>query len=351
MAKTAVTLPSEKGAKNDEGRSVRGGVPEGIQAEKARKEEQGSQASETTATGSPFAKASEQETRLKLFLWGPSGSGKTKLAIQFPKAALIDMERGSVHYPGEHHVIQTTNPDEVMTSLEWLASGKHDFRTVVIDPVTIYWEALQRKWSDIFMRRKKGFKGHRIEFYDMQAKDWLTVKSDWKRFVDRLISIDMNVVVTAHQKSQYRDGDMSQVIGQTYSAEKTLDYFFDTVVQTNVSADGKFVSRCVKDRTGNIPANSDFPTDYAVFEKAWGKKSLGRKVKAPPPKATDEQIAKLVEWFSQLELTADQITAGLSKNGVQSMDAMTQDQANKILLSLKEKAKPKKKEVQANAES
>ena len=35
------------------------------------------------------------EKRLKMFLFGPPGSRKTTSAIQFPKAVLIDLEKGS----------------------------------------------------------------------------------------------------------------------------------------------------------------------------------------------------------------------------------------------------------------
>lgn len=149
----------------------------------------------------PFRKAESLDKRLKLFLWGDSGVGKTTLALQFPEPAVIDLEGGADLYGAsfDFDVLRATTADEAMAAVEWLLTHAHSYRTLVVDPITVYWDALQRKWSDIFLRRNKGTKGHRYEFYDLQPRDWMAVKAEFKDFVRKLIALDMNVIVTARQ--------------------------------------------------------------------------------------------------------------------------------------------------------
>jgi len=132
--------------------------------------------------GSPFQKAKTLGKRLKLFLWGDSGTGKTTLALQFPRPAVIDLEGGADLY-GDNFgfdVLRASTADEVMEAVQWLLTHAHPYRTLVIDPITIYWDSLQKKWSDIFLRRNKGTKGHKFEYYDLQPRDWMTVKAELK---------------------------------------------------------------------------------------------------------------------------------------------------------------------------
>src|SRR5438067_5561482 len=79
--------------------------------------------------------------RLKLFMFGPAGVGKTTAAIQFPKSYIIDCERGTENYDkliteSGSVVFQTTDIHDVITEVKSLLTEKHDFRTLVIDPIT-----------------------------------------------------------------------------------------------------------------------------------------------------------------------------------------------------------------------
>ena len=149
--------------------------------------------------GTPFQPSGETLRRLKMLLWGDTGSGKTTAAIQFPRPAVIDLEGGTEHYGRDFpfDVLKATTADEIAAAVDWLLTHDHDYRTLVIDPITLYWDALQKKYSDIFLRRNKGSKGHRNEYYAMQAKDWMTIKAEHKELVRKLIQLDMNVIVTA----------------------------------------------------------------------------------------------------------------------------------------------------------
>src|SRR5207253_10921270 len=88
--------------------------------------------------------------RLKLFMFGPAGVGKTTAAIQFPNSYIIDCERGTENYDklvreSNSVVYQTTDVQEVIAEVKSLLTEPHEFRTLVIDPITpIYNDLLEK---------------------------------------------------------------------------------------------------------------------------------------------------------------------------------------------------------------
>ena len=104
-------------------------------------------------------------------------------------------------------------------AIDYLRTHQHPYRSLGVDPITVYWDALQKKYSDIFLRRNKNSKGYKFEFYDFQPRDWLTIKAEFKDFIRKLIALDMNIIVTARQKAQYADSGFMQKIGETFDGE------------------------------------------------------------------------------------------------------------------------------------
>lgn len=329
--KTNVTLPDDLPAGAPAQAGAQGaGPPEGPPAatpEKAIHVD----FSKKGQDGSPFQKARSLEKRLKLFLWGDSGVGKTTLSLQFPKPVVIDLEGGADLY-GESFdfdVLRASTADEVMEAVQWLLTHPHAYRTLVIDPITVYWDALQKKWSDIFLRRNKGSKGYKFEFYDLQPRDWMTVKAEFKELIRKLIALDMNVIVTARQKVQYADGAFMKAIGETFDGEKSLPYLFDTIVRLYRDEKGRFLGECLKDRSNKLP-KEDFAAAYAVFESVFGKQALARKAK-PLVLATEEQKQAIAAHIERFGMTPDQVARRLAAYGADSLDALTKENADLIL--------------------
>jgi len=281
--------------------------------------------------GSPFQKARSLDRRLKLFLWGDSGVGKTTLSLQFPKPVVIDLEGGTDLY-GESFdfdVLRASTADEVMGAVEWLLTHPHPYRTLVIDPITVYWDALQKKWSDIFLRRNKGSKGYKFEFYDLQPRDWMTVKAEFKDLIRKLIALDMNVIVTARQKVQYADGAFMKAIGETFDGEKSLPYLFDTIVRLYRDDKGRFLGECLKDRSNRLPPG-EFECSFARLEEIFGKKTLARKAR-PTLFATEEQKRQIREQIALFGITPEQVARRLAAYGAESLDELTEENARIIL--------------------
>lgn len=279
-------------------------------------------------TDSPFQSTEASGKRLKLLAWGDTGVGKTTLAKSFPGVALIDMDDGSRHYKG-FDVLRATDADSIMAAVDWLLKGKHEYRSLVIDPITIYWDALQRKWSDIFLNRNKGGKGYKFEFYDMQPKDWITLKSEHKELLRKLIQLDMNVIVTAREKTLFSDDGGMKKLGETFDGEKSLPYLFDTVVRLYRGSGGSYMTNVKKDRTGLLP-KEDFPTSYSVFAHAFGLDNLERAPKQDPL-ASDEMKAQLHVLAGILAMSDERLLAGL--RGIakcEGWDDLTESGAAKI---------------------
>lgn len=223
-----------------------------------------------------FLPASTKAKRLKVLIWGPSGSGKTTLALQAPRPAVIDLEGGSELYGDSFpfDVSQLTTADEVMDAVNGLMTTNHDYQTVVIDPITVYWEALQRKWSEIFLQRNRTSKGFRHEYYDFQPKDWMTIKDELRLLMAKLVRLDMHVIAIARQKPLYADGGFMRVVGDTFDCEKSIPYVFDTVIQTYCDEKGKFMAKCHKDRTHKLPTEP-FEISYDILARHFGPEILG----------------------------------------------------------------------------
>jgi len=290
---------------------------------------------------SPFARAATRTPRLKIFLYGDTGTLKTRTALQFPAPAVLDLEGGTELYSDEFEfsVFPASTADEVMQAVDWLRANEHPWRTLVVDPITLYWDMLQRKWSDIYMLRRRGGKGHKHEFYDLQPSDWGTIKSEHKLLNRKLFELDMHLVLTAHQKVLYSDGgggNFMEKTGLTFDGEKRLPYLFDIVVRCFRTENGEHMAEVIKDRTNKLPAKP-FPLSYqTVFEAAFGKQELERPV-TRPKLATPAQKKAITAQLVRLGISSEAAERGFERYDATSVEELSRDVAKEILETLKGK--------------
>jgi len=285
----------------------------------------------------PFKEATPIGARFKMLLWGASGAGKTWLALQFPKPCVIDLEKGTEQYGGrfKFSVLPTVEADSVGSAIEWLLSNKHDYQTLVIDPVTVYWEALQKKWSDIFLSRNRSSKGFKHEFYEMQVKDWNTLKSEHKEFIRNIHALDMNVIVTCRAKPLYDASgeNFMKLVGETFDGEKSLPYLFDVVVQVWRSGEGKYYAKATKDRSGRLP-QEPFLSGYEAFAKMFSE-SLAQRPAEPIVMIDAGQAAEIELLRVQLGIAEDVFCERLKAYGAERACNLTATNAHVILEKLR----------------
>lgn len=280
-----------------------------------------------------------KEKRLKMFLFGPPGSRKTTSAIQFPKSVLIDMEKGSENYAETINksgsvVLQTTSPDEVLEEIKALLTEKHEYKTLILDPVTIFYESTQEKWTRIF--EKYITDGKNKELQDFGMRYWGRVKSNYKSMLRMLLRLDMNIIMTAHQKDIY--GSSMNKIGVGPDSMKGDNYFFDNVFQLNVSND-RAIATTIKQRSEPLyPPRfpEQFEWSYENFCKFYGKEVIEREA-SPVVMASEEQVARVKQLIEVIKVPDTQIEKWFTTFDVDEWEETTGEQIQKCIELMEKK--------------
>ena len=282
------------------------------------------------------------EKRPKLFFFGAAGVGKTRAALQFGRNYHIDCERGADNYADLYAAsnsvrLQTTDYDEVIEQLKSLATERHDFQTVTIDPITVLETDLNMRSEDAIAaefraKDKSATEAAQLAVGDMRI--WRNRDRSLRRLGNLLLALDMNVIVTAREKTKYKEGSFMVAVGETFDGEKSLPYLFDTIVRLWKDPQGRHLGTCLKDRSNKLP-KEDFAASYAIFESVFGQQALDRKAK-PLTLATEEQKQAIAAAIEQFGMTADQVARRLAAYGADSLDALTKENAELILKKFKE---------------
>lgn len=293
--------------------------------------------------GCPFVPAATRKPRVKMFAYGPAGSGKTTVALQFPGAVVIDADGGSRPYANRYPFSvlpeeETRTVEGIERSIDWLMQNRHPFTTLVIDPITLLWDMWQRHWSDIYRSRKQDTKYYKHEYYDLQPKDWMPIKSHWKSFIRKLLQLDMNVVCTAREKELYAEGAMMKKIGVTFDGQRDLPYEFDLVLHFDVTPDGRHVATVKKDRWRFLQADAGvIASDFAVISQAFGPDTLSRSAE-PVRLVTQVQAAEIRRLFSAAGHSAETVRRGLARYGAEAVEDLRDEDAQKIIANLSKAA-------------
>src|SRR5213076_2460611 len=227
--------------------------------------------------------------RLKLFMFGPAGVGKTTAAIQFPNSYIIDCERGAENYDkiiaaSNSVVFQTTDIQDVIAEVKALLTEKHEFRTLVIDPITtVYNDLLDKCETQVG-----------ADF----GRHYGAANKQMKRLANLIMALDMNVVITAHAKTEY--GQNFAKIGYTFDGWRQLDYWFDLVVELGKKGKKRF-AKVVKTRLEVFPDEEVFEWSYDAIKKRYDVAVLEKQANAVQL-ATGEQVREIKDLLSIVRL-------------------------------------------------
>lgn len=261
----------------------------------------------------------ENKKRLKILIYGPSGVGKTTSAIQLPNNYIVDMERGTVAYSDEiaktnSVVFHSTNPYEVEKEVDALLSEKHNFRTLTIDPITTLWTNLQIYWDNRFQVAA----GKDDGMQDWGMRYWTKVKKDYKRIRNKLLALDMNVLITVHQKDKYQG---QNVVGITFDSEKEDDYSFDFVFRL-IKRNGKYIALTEKQRVSlngkRFP--DEFEWKYDNLIKFYGEDIFTRPVENNVDNKQEESVDIKVDEKDQLADKLEILKIKLKEENINAND-------------------------------
>lgn len=267
------------------------------------------------------------EKRLKMLLYGKAGVGKTTAAIQFPKPYLIDTERGAendqyvrlLKKSGGAYMF-TNDPHELIAEATALLSTKHDYRTLVIDPLTTIYNDL----CDKGMKEK----GEEFGRYKLPA-DRLT-----KHLLSLLTRVDMNVIITSHAKGEWANG--APTGKDTFDCYNKLDYLFDLSVEVQLrGADRVGVIR--KSRIESMPFGEQFPFSYDEIATRYGRAVLERDAVAQQL-ATGEQVDEINRLVELMKVPGETLDKWLDKAGAENWGEMPAEAIQKCIDHLKNQA-------------
>jgi hypothetical protein len=250
--------------------------------------------------------------RLKLFMFGPAGVGKTTAAIQFPKSYIIDCERGAENYDkliadSGSVLFQSNDINEVVAEVKSLLTEKHDFRTLVIDPITPIYNDLLEKSE---LKVGSDFGRHYGE-----------ANKHMKRLANLILALDMNVIITAHAKTEY--GDNLKKLGYTFDGWRQLDYLFDLVVELGKKGKKRY-GKVVKTRIATFPDEEVFEWGYDQIKERYDAHMLEKEADVVKL-ASNDQVREMKDLLSIVRLPEGTTDKWLSKAGVDNWEDMPAD--------------------------
>lgn len=277
------------------------------------------------------------EKRLKVLFYGLAGAGKTTTAIQFPKPYLIDTEKGSVNDDYVKTlkevggvIFQTTEFDELITEVKSLLTEKHEYKTLIIDPLTMVYNDLLDKCARDIKSKSRDKDADGTEF----GRHYQEANKRMKQLINLLLRLDMNVIITSHAKNEY--GDNMKVLGSTFDCYKKLDYIFDLVFEVVKKTPDIRVGVIKKTRVKSFPEGETFPFNYAEIAKRYGREILERDAK-PVELATKEQVAEVKRLIDLLKITDDITQKWLDKEESETFEEMTTTAIQKYIKAMQAK--------------
>ena len=236
------------------------------------------------------------DMRFKIMLVGPPNGGKTTAAIQMPYNYIIDMEKGTSQYydtiiKNNGKVVHTTDWRVVEDEIQCLATEKHPYKTVTLDPASIYWEKVQELWDSKFVAAQT----REDLLQDFGMRFWVKVKKQYRKLRSILMNLDMNVIVVAHEVDKYTG---MNITGVKPDLDKKDEFAFDFTFRL-VKENNKYFAYTLKQRIDlNKPAFPDkFIWSYDNLIKIYGKDAIeketlharGDKIEINPESAVKEE--------------------------------------------------------------
>lgn len=267
------------------------------------------------------------EKRLKALFYGSAGIGKTTAAIQFPRPYLIDTERGAENEQyakllkaSGGAIFQTSDFDDMLAEVTSLLTEKHDYRTIIIDPLTVVYNELLDKSAKALVTRDDPT-GTAFSRHKGPADRKL------KHLLNLLLRLDMNVIITSHAKNEWKNGAPTGT--DTFDCYAKLDYLFDLVFYIQKRGTER-VGVVKKTRMESFPEGDIFPFSYDEIANRYGRAILERSANVEAF-ASKEQVAELARLVELLKLPAETTDKWLDKAGAETFSELPANVADKCI--------------------
>ena len=270
----------------------------------------------------------------KILIYGKPGVGKTFTSLDFPNTYFIDTEGGAnlSHYTekldksgGVYMGPEQGSMDfeTIIDQIKALGTEKHNYKTVVIDSIS--------KVFNMFITDEMERLGDKDQFGASKKKPVAAMK----RLISWLERIDMNVILVAHEKTEWGmvNGER-QEIGSTFDAWDKLEYELDLALNI-IKSGPKRLAKVRKSRIESFKDADTFDWSYAEFAKLYGKDVIEKESEVLVL-ASKEQIQTLDNLLAKVKLAEGQEKKWLKAANVESWDEMTGDRIENAIKHIKE---------------
>lgn len=271
-----------------------------------------------------------EPSKPKILIYGKPGVGKTWTSLDFPGVYYIDTEGGAdlAHYTdklkksgGMYFGPEQGSLDfeTVIGQVQALATEEHKFKTIVIDSISKLYNATI---SD---------EAERLGDKNAYGADKKPAIAYMRRLVAWLTRLDMNVILIAHEKSEWGvdSKGVRTEIGSTFDAWDKLEYELHLCLNIIKSGPSRN-ARVRKSRLTGFPDGETFSWSYAEFAQRYGKDVIEKGVQTIVL-ATPEQLEQLKNLMTVVKLPEGQEEKWLKAGGVDTWPEMDQDKVVKII--------------------
>jgi hypothetical protein len=276
-----------------------------------------------------------KEARFQAVVYGNRGVGKTHFCCSFPNAYYVDTE-GVQHYPqfvdmmrqNNSVIAHLTELGDIINEVKILLSTKHDFKTLVIDSITFPFHLLANLEAERLEKTAKDNDGTAF------GKNLAKAKRQTFELGMLLTRLDMNVVVTAHEKVKY---EKNVEIGKVSDVNEKIEYALGTVI--NIRRAGNKVKAYIeKSRYKELKTHDfiDFDNGYEYLRDKLGKNIFEKDV-VIEELVTPEQLTELNRLINVLNIPEEAVNKRLAALRCAALDQISMANAQTIITNLKTK--------------
>lgn len=273
--------------------------------------------------------------RLKTLLYANGGTGKTHFCCSFPDSYYIDTE-GLEDYPqfvkmirdNNGMLVYLTEMSEIIGEVKELLSAKHNFKTLIIDSISFPYGLVALLEADRLAIKNPDKEG--TEFGANVAKA--------KRLafhLGMLLSrLDMNVIVTAHEKAKFID---NKDAGKTFDVSDKIFYALGSA--WNLRLLGKTRKLFVeKSRYEQLKVHDfiDFDNGFEVLKNLFGEEIFIRESKVEEL-ATLEQMREFKQLVEIFKLPDETVQKWLMASKATQVSEMSTESIQKYINKMNEK--------------
>lgn len=283
-----------------------------------------------------------KEARFQAVVYSNRGVGKTHFCCSFPNSYFIDTE-GLENYPHFVEMLEKNGSviarindlSEIVKEVKELLSTKHSFKTIIIDSITFPVHFLANMEAERLAKDVKG-DGDGTAF----GKNLAKAKRLTFELGMLLTRADMNVIITAHEKTKY---EKNIEVGKVSDVSDKMEYSLGTVINLRRMGD-KVKAFIEKSRYPQLKTfeSVDFDNGYEALCGRLGRNLFEREV-IPEELATQEQIAEFDRLVTVLSVPDEAVQKYIINARATTKEQMNREIMTKTIEHLLNKVKGESK--------